>query len=215
MAEQSQKQLNISATTRTIIGKQVRALRRQGKLPAVVYGKHISPISIMIDDKEWNRILSRLGSSQLIALNVDGKDYTVLLRDKQRNYILGTITHVDFLAVSMTEKLRTEVRLEMVGKSPAVTDLGGVLVTGITEVEIECLPSDLTNIIQVDISSLIRIGQALHVEDITAPPNVTILTSPHELVVQITAQAGEEVADIAAGSVEPEIMEKSKKEKEE
>jgi len=208
------EQLKIKATKRTVIGKQVRALRRQGMLPGIVYGKHITPIPIMLNDKEWNRPLSQLSSSHIVTLDIDGEEYPVLLRDKQRNFILGNLTHVDFLAVSMTEKLRTEVRIELVGSSPAVTDFGGVLVTGVTEVEVECLPKDLPDVIPVDISSLVKIGQSIHVEDLSVPSGVTILTPPHEMVVQITVPAGEEVATEEVGAAEPEVVEKGKKEKE-
>ena len=209
------EQISINAKKRTVIGKQVRALRRQGILPAVVYGKHISPIPISLDDKEWNRRLSKFGSSQLINLNVDGESFTVLLRDKQRNFIMGNLTHVDFLAVSMTEKIRTTVRLEIVGSSPAVTDFGGVMVTGVSEVDVECLPKDLMDTIRVDISDLKKIGQAIHVEDLIVPSGITILTNAHEMVIQITTPAGEEVAAGEAGTAEPEVVEKGKKEKEE
>lgn len=206
----------LEATKRSIIGKQVRALRRAGKMPAVMYGKHIEPVPLAMDEKEANQTLSRLGSSNLISLMVDGKEHVVLLRDKQRNFIRGGLIHVDFLAVSMTETLRTQVRIELTGIAPAVTDLNGILVIGLTEVEIECLPKDLPEVLKTDIAKLTRIGSALHVRDLVSPEGVTILTNPGEMVVNVTLPAGEEsaLAAEAAGN-EPEVMEKGKKEEEE
>ncbi len=208
--------IELEATKRSVIGKQVKALRREGKLPGVIYGKHIEPISILMDARETNRILSRVTASHLVTLKVDGKEHIVLVRDRQRDFIRGGLIHVDFLAVSMTEKIRTQVRLEIVGTAPAVSDLGGILVTGVTEVDVECLPKDLPDVIRVDISKLNRIGASLQVQHLVIPENVTLLSSPHEMVIQISTPMGEEVTPAAAGEAyEPEVMEKGKKEKEE
>ncbi|MEI7989301.1 MAG: 50S ribosomal protein L25 [Chloroflexota bacterium] len=212
----ARENIELQATKRSVIGKQVKALRREGKLPAVIYGKHIEPVSIMLESRDTTRTLSKVGTSHLIQVNVDGEKYTVLVRDRQRNFIKGGLVHVDFLAVSMTEKLRTEVRLEFAGTSPAVSDLGGILVSGITEVEIECLPGDLMDAIHVDVSVLKRIGSSLLVKDLDIPANVTLLTNPQEMVVQVVLPAGEEsVVAAAEVTIEPDILEKGKKEKEE
>ncbi len=207
----------VEATKRSVIGKQVRALRREGKMPAVVYGKHIQPMALTLDAREGNRILSKVGSSHLITLKVDGDEMVVLLRDKQRDFIRGGFVHVDFQAVSMTETLRTWVRLDFVGSAPAVTDLNGILVMGESEVEVECLPKDLPEVIRVDISVLDKIGSSLHVRDVVAPEGVTILSNPGEMLVNVALPAGEEsaMAALAGGGEEPEVMEKGKKEKEE
>lgn len=208
----------IEATQRGVIGKQVKALRREGKMPAVVYGKHISPMAIVLEARETNRTLARVGSSHLVLLNVDGKEHTVLVRDRQRDFIRGGLIHVDFLAVSMTEKLRTHVRLELTGSAPAVTDYGAILVTGVSEIEVECLPQDLADVIAVDVSKLEKIGASIQVHQLVIPPNVTVLTSGHEMVVQVSTPMGEELAAAAfeeGGTSEPEVIEKGKKEAEE
>ncbi len=215
------EQIVIEAEPRSVIGKQVKALRRDGKMPAVVYGKHIKPISLVMDARETNRILARVGSSHLITLKVGKEEHNVLVRDRQRDFIRGGLIHVDFLAVSLTEKLRAHVRLELIGTSPAVTDIGAILVTGVSDVEVECLPKDLPNVIQVDVSKLDKIGASIQVQHITIPPNVTLLSNLHEMVVQVTSPMGEEAptaaeaAAAAAAALEPEVVEKGKKEKEE
>lgn len=203
------------AQPRTVIGKQVRALRRQGQLPAVIYGRHLEPIAISLDLRDTTRALPRITSSQLITVDVQGTPHTVLVREKQRDPISGALLHVDFLAVSMTEKLRVTVGIEFTGDAPAVKIYNGIIVTSREALEVECLPRDLPNHITVDLSGLTEIGNALYVRDVTVPAGVTVLDNPDELLVAVSAPISE--AALAAeegGTAEPEIIEKGKKEEE-
>jgi len=205
----------LKAERRDVLGKQVKALRRQGKLPAVVYGYQIQPIAITMDAREASRLLAGVTSSQLIEINVEGDQHTALVREKQRNPILGTLLHVDFLAVSMTEKLRANVVIVLEGEAPAVKELDGVIVTRIEELEVECLPGDLPERITIDLSSLVAIGDAIHVRDIRLPSTVQVLTDLDEMVVLVTAQEVEEVEEVEEAEEEPVVIEKGKKEEEE
>lgn len=206
----------LTAEKRTVIGKQVKALRRQGKLPAVIYGHHIQPVAITLDTRETSRMLAGITPSHLITIKVGKENHTVLVREKQRHPVQGVLIHIDFLAVSMTEKLRANVYIELVGDAPAVKEFDGILVTGVEELEVECLPKDLPERIQVDISSLRQIGDSLQVRDIQLPDAVEILTDPAEMVVLVTAPAIEEVeAGAEVSAIEPEVIEKGKKEEEE
>jgi len=211
------EEIVLQAEKREVVGKQVKALRRAGKLPAVLYGPHISSQAIMLDFREANRVLPSLTSSQLIVIDVDGEKHTTLIKEKQRHPVRGTIQHVDFRAVSMTEKLRANVVIELVGESPAVKEYNGVVVTGQEALEVECLPKDLPERIIVDISILAKIGDSIHVSDVKAPENVQILTNPTEMVVLVTAPAAEEVVEVVeeAAAEEPEVIERGKKEEEE
>ncbi len=185
---------------------------------AVLYGHHIQPLAISLDHREASHILPRVSSSQLIQVEVEGNRYPVLVREKQRHPVTSSLLHVDFQTVSMTEKLRAMVRIELTGDAPAVKNYNGVLVTGQEEIEVECLPGDLINKITVDLSNLENIGDAIHVSDLPVPSSIQVLTEADELVVLVTAPAaeekfaGEEVA--AAAVVEPEVVEKGKKEEE-
>ena len=206
----------LTAEKRTVIGKQVKGLRRQGKLPAVIYGHHIQPVAITLDTRETSRLLAGITPSHLITIKVGKENHTVLVREKQRHPVQGVLIHIDFLAVSMTEKLRANVYIELVGDAPAVKEFDGILVTGVEELEVECLPKDLPERIQVDISSLRQIGDSLQVRDIQLPDAVDILTDPAEMVVLVTAPAVEEVEAVEeVSAVEPEVIEKGKKEEEE
>ena len=207
----------IKAKPRTVTGKQVRALRRAGELPGVLYGHNVEPVAISMDNRDASRTLARLTSSSLVTIDLEGKEYPSLVREKQRNYVKGTLLHVDFLAVDLTEKIRTNVRIELTGVSPAVKDLNAVLVNNLTTLEVECLPTDLPERFIVDISVLKQVGDGFRVRDLEVSENVRIMTDPDEMIVVTTfAKAEEEVAAVAEGAVveEPEVIEKGKKEEE-
>lgn len=204
----------LNAQRRDVLGKQVKALRRQGRLPAVVYGHHIQPVAILLDTKEASRLLSGVTSSQLIKVSINGEQHNVLVREKQRNPITGTLLHVDFLEVSMTEKLRANVVIALEGEAPAVKELDGIVVTGIEQLEVESLPGDLPERITVDISSLVAIGDSIHVRDIRVPAAVEVLTDLDEMIVLVTAPVAEEVEEVEVVGEEPEVIEKGKKEEE-
>jgi large subunit ribosomal protein L25 len=209
----------IKATRRNVLGKQVKAIRREGRLPAVIYGHHIDPISLEMDLRDVTKSLTGLAPSALITVDVEGTPHKALVREKQRNKLTGTLQHVDFMAVSMKEKLRANVYIEITGVSPAIKELFGVLVTGLKDVEVESLPQDLPERIVVDISNLVKIGDGIYVRDLPVPEGVKILQEPDTMVVLVTSQTAEEVevapvVEEALGT-EPEVIEHGKLEEEE
>ena len=206
----------LHATRRTVTGKQVRALRRAGKLPGVLYGHNVEPIAITLELRAASRILVGLTGSSLVTLNVDGNESSVLVREKQRNFITNTLLHVDFQAVSLTEKIRADVNIVFQGISPAVKDFNGVVVEGVQRVEVECLPQYLPERIVVDISMLNKIGDGIYIRDLKIEGDVAILDNLEEMVVIITAPEAEEVVVAVESEVvlEPEVIEKGKKEEE-
>jgi large subunit ribosomal protein L25 len=207
----------INATHRTVKGKQVKQLRRQGQLPGVLYGHNIAPTAISMDARDATRILSSMTASSLVTIVLDGKENAALVREKQRNFIRGNLLHVDFQVVSLTERIRAKVGIQITGLAPAVKDFNGVLVNGLGEIEVESLPQDLPERVTIDISSLMRIGDGIYVRDVPAIEKVDILSNLDEMLVIITGSAEEEVVEEAAvaGVEEPEVIEKGKKEEEE
>ena len=213
----------INASKREVIGKKVGALRREGKLPAVIYGKGIDPTPITLDLREASKILSTLTSSSILTLNVDGKEYPALVRDKQRDYLKARYLHIDFLAVSLTEKIRTTITISIEGEAPAVSDYNGVVVSGLSEIEVECLPGDLEERITVDISSLKEIGDSILVKDLAVGKKIDVLSDPDDIIVSITSQAvsaeatteEDELFGDESSMDEPEVIERGKKEDEE
>jgi large subunit ribosomal protein L25 len=211
----------LQAEKRTVVGKQVRALRREGKLPAVIYGRYIDPINIVLDAHDASLTLGRTTSSSLVTIELDGKQYPTLVRERQLDFIRNSLLHVDFMAVSMTEKITANVGIHVVGDAPAVKEFGAILVTNLTELEVECLATDLPERFVVDVSGLEEIGDGVYVKDLDVPANVEILTDPDEMIVVATAMAAEEVEEeeeeLLEGEEEleePEVIEKGKKEEE-
>jgi large subunit ribosomal protein L25 len=213
----------LKATKRDVIGKQVRAMRRAGQLPAVIYGRHSEPIIITLDAHTAALTLGKLTSSSLVTIDVDGTEYASLVREKQRDYIKNRILHVDFLAVSLDEKLRATVSIHFVGLSLAVKDYSAVLIHNLEQLEVEALPGDLPERIDVDISVLARIGDGIRVRDVIVPDTIRVLDNPDTMVVVATAPkveeeegavAGVEAVETAEG--EPELsVDRGKKEDEE
>ncbi|GAP18000.1 hypothetical protein ADN01_14260 [Levilinea saccharolytica] len=205
----------IKATRRTVTGKKVGAMRREGKLPGVIYGHHLEPIAITMDQREASRTLATLTSSSLVNIELDGQMHAALVREKQKNYIRGTLLHVDFLAVSLTEKIRASVAIEIHGVAPAVKDYNGVVINGLESIEVESLPQDLPERVVVDISELKNIGDGIYVRDLKLASNVIVHTDKDEMIVVVTGGTTEEtIVEGEATMAEPEVIEKGKKEEE-
>ena len=192
----------LKATKRGVIGKQVRAMRRAGQLPAVIYGRHSEPIIITLDAHTASLTLGKLTSSSLVTIDVDGTEYASLVREKQRDYIKNRLLHVDFLAVSLDEKLRATVSIHFVGLSLAVKDYSAVLIHNLEQLEVEALPGDLPERIDVDISVLARIGDGIRVRDVIVPDTIRVLDNPDTMVVVATAPKVEEEEAAIAGAEE-------------
>jgi large subunit ribosomal protein L25 len=202
--------LNLQAEPRQTTGKQVKQLRRQGFVPAVLYGKDQPPQLLQVHRKPLSKILSNAGTHRLIALQVgSGAPYMTLARDIQRDPVKRDYLHVDFYAVKMNEKVHAQVPLILAGVSLAVKNLGGILTHGLNELEIECLPSDLISAIEVDISALTDLNSIISVADLHLPASITILSDPESMVAKIepprvTAEGEEETSLLT--SAEPEVL---------
>jgi len=210
----------LKATKRNVTGKQVKALRRAGQLPAVIYGRHVEPVAISLEAHTAVLVFSKLTSSTLVTIDVEGEEFVALVREKQRNYIKGNLTHVDLLALDLTEKIRTKVQLVFTGVASAVKEFSAVLVHRMEALEVECLPADLPERITVDISPIKEIGSSIRVSDIALSQNVTVLDDADEIVIIATLAKEEKepgVGEGAEGAAEaaPSLsVERGKKEEE-
>jgi large subunit ribosomal protein L25 len=204
----------LEARPRSVVGKKSKALRRQGLTPAVLYGRGQDPQVLEIDTREASRVLGRVSGSTLVELKVGDETHQVLVREVQRDPIRRDVLHVDFLRVAMDVAIRAAVPIDVVGEAPAVKTLGGVLVMGLDEIEVEALPADLPDRVTVDLTSLTQIGQAITVGDIYPGKGVKVLTHLEELIARVTAQAAEEVEVVeeVAPAVEPEVIERKREE---
>ncbi len=203
----------LKATKRTVTGKQVQQLRRQGRLPGVVYGHNIEPTPISLDAHEAGLTLPKLTSSSIVTIDLEGKEIPALVREKQKNFIKNFFTHVDFQAVSLTETIRTYVSLHFFGTAPAIKEFQAAIVTSMGEIEVEALPNDLPERIEVDLSKLAALGDAVHVKDLPIPAGVEVLTDGDEVVVVATGTKDEAEATEFVEGIEPELsVERGKKE---
>ena len=191
----------VDAEKRDVVGKKVRFLRREGKLPAVIYGHGVETMSIALNHRATSRILAKAESSSLITVSLDGEEYPTLVREKQWDYIKRSLLHVDFQVVSMTETISAQVRVNLIGTSPAVADFGAVLISGMNELEIEALPADLPEGIDVDISILEKFGDSILVRDLELSDKLTILTDPGSMIAVASAPTEEIVEEVDAAEL--------------
>jgi len=205
------EQIELSAATRDILGKKVRFLRRQGLTPANLYGHNIKSTALQVDTIQLKHTLAKAGKSSLVALKVDSakRPKMVIIRDIQREPLTGGLLHVDLYQVKMEERIKIEVSLLFVGEAPAIRDRGGILVQNMNSVEVECLPANMPHNIEVDLSVLQELDQAVHVKDLSVDEGVTILTDPEQSIVQIARSKVEvEIAEeLVAAEAEAEAEE--------
>ncbi|MEX1071279.1 MAG: 50S ribosomal protein L25, partial [Anaerolineales bacterium] len=199
------QRFTLHATRRTLTGKKVAQLRREGKLPAVLYGRSLKePIPVAMDSNEASNALKHITYSSLILVNLEGEEHNTLVRDFQVDTLRGGLNHVDFLVVSLTEKVKAEVSILMEGKAPVIANMGGLLVSGLERVVVESLPQNLPEHFVVDVSGLANFGDSVHVRDLNVPADVTILTDLDELLVVAAAPVTEIVEEVAPAAVLPE-----------
>lgn len=207
------EQIDLEGQKRTSLGSGAsRRFRRQGQVPAVIYG-HGDPLPILVGDRDFEKILnSDAGRSSVLNVTMEGTGETVIIRDVQRHPVSKALSHIDLLRVSLDEVIETTVDLEIVGTSPAVKDKTGVLVQMIREVEIQCTPLAMPDVLEVDISKMVEVGDAIHVGDIPLSEGITMLTDVEVTVLLIQQPRVEEVTEVAVEgeTAEPEVAPKGK-----
>ena len=165
-----------------------RKLRAAGRVPGILYGHGEQPVSLSVNSKELLHLFHHGGGSNaLIGLEIDGASHLAIPREVQRDHIRGSVLHVDFLAVSRDETIKVMVEVTETGEAEGVK-AGGVIEHHLREVEVECLPQDVPERIEVDISAM-ELGDMLHVRDLSAPSGTTILTDPETSVISIITPA--------------------------
>jgi large subunit ribosomal protein L25 len=209
----------VSAQKRGETGKNVnRRLRRQDRIPGVVYGRQAAPVSVSVSPKEIGAILrSASGENTLFDLELEGSRRKVILKEYQVEPLKGRLLHADFYEVALDQLLQVSVHVEVQGTPVGVKTQGGVLDFVTRELEIECLPTDIPEKITVDVSAL-EIGKHLRVSDLTLPAKLKVLTEPDVVIVHVVApRAEEEVAPAAVAEAapaeagaEPEVIKKGK-----
>ncbi|MDO8489792.1 MAG: 50S ribosomal protein L25 [bacterium] len=215
------KTLKLDVQKRTILGKQSGSLRDDGIIPAVVYGHSTESTPISLALAAFEKCYREAGESSLIDLSIDNAgSIKALIHDVQRDAVNERVLHVDFYAVTMTEKLTATIQFKFIGEPKAVKALGGVLVKNLSEVEVRCLPGDLVHEIVIDLSPLQTFEDTITIGDLPIPPGMEILAQDDTIIAVVTPPISEEelkamdekpVADVSA--VE-KVDDKKKEEKE-
>lgn len=211
----------LQAAKRTVTGKEVRHLRREGIIPGVLYGPGFDALSVQVPWVDLRTVLLQAGGSRVIELMVDGEKYNALVRSVQRTPVRGDVLHIDFYRVQMDVAIRTEVPIVLTGNGEAIEDAGGVLVQELMSLAVECLPSDLPSEITVDVSGLTEVGQMILVSDLPELPGVTYHDGPDTVIVATTyqqraAEEEEEEEEVEAEEgEEPELIRRQEEEEDE
>lgn len=172
---------------RTILGKKVKRLRKEGIVPLTVYGSNVGPLSLQAKYRALEVALMKAGGTSLIDLNIEGGNtHSVLAREVQRDVLKGTILHVDFFAIDAKVAIRADIPVNLVGQSPVVAAREGILLTGTNTVTIETLPGKLMDSIDVDLSKLTEIGDAITVADLDLGDGIIIINEPDEMLARVS-----------------------------
>mgnify|MGYP001565131994 CR=1 FL=1 len=193
-----------------------KELRRESKIPAVLYGHGVKNVNLSINYREFEKAYQTGGGKGLLELSIgNAAPINVLVQDFQVDPLASTFTHVDFRQVKMDEKIKTNVNLKFVGESPAVKEMGGIFVKNFNSIPVECLPKDLVAEIAVDISSLKEFGNVIHISDVPAPTGIKILAHAEDVIATVTPPRAEEEAAPAAAAVDLSQIKTESEEKKE
>ncbi|MBN1964504.1 MAG: 50S ribosomal protein L25 [Anaerolineae bacterium] len=178
--------ITLEAQPRAVIGKQVRQLRAEDIVPAVIFGPRLdASISIQVPRRVLRETLLEAGSTNLIEITVNGQMYNVLVRDVQRDVIRGDLLHVDFYHVALDVKITTEVRIHFAGEPELVASGQAMLITPGSTIEVECLPGKIPGHLELDLTRLAEIGDYLTVADLAVPDDVEVLADQDEVLARI------------------------------
>ncbi|MFH1186657.1 MAG: 50S ribosomal protein L25 [Candidatus Levyibacteriota bacterium] len=185
------KHPQLSVEKRKILGKKVKNLRREGILPANIYGKDIKSASVQVSFNDFDKIYKQVGATGIVDVEFDGKTIPSLIHSVQTNYH-RTPLHADFFKVNLKEKIKTMVPLSFIGEPIAVSEKLGLLMEILHEIEVEALPEELPENIEVNVENLAAVNDQITVADLKSPSGVTILTDPGQVVAKIAELIVEE-----------------------
>jgi large subunit ribosomal protein L25 len=206
------QQVKLKAQKRTAIGRNsIKKIKQQGLVPGTIYGSQAQPFNLQVDGRDLSNVLAHASSEHvLVELEIaDGNQSTnrlALIQEVQHHPLKRQLLHVDFHAVSATEKITSEVPIEAVGEALGVRTFGGLLEYSLRSLEVECFPQDLPDIIRVDVTNL-NIGEAFHVRDIKLPDGVEAVTDGDLTAISVVAsRVGEEPAPATETPAAPEVI---------
>jgi len=191
------KREKLSVEKRKVLGKKVKKLRREGILPANIYGKDIKSLAVQLAQKDFDKVFKEAGETGLVDVMVNSQTIPVLIHNVQTDY-LGNYLHADFYKVNLKEKVKTMVPISIIGEPKAVVDKIGLLMNILSEVEVEALPEQLPEHIEINVENLALVDEQITVADIKAPEGVAILTESSQVIVKIGALVSKEAEELVA-----------------
>ncbi len=214
------EQVPLSAQKRTVLGRKVKALRRDGLIPAHVFGHKVKTTHVQVKATEFGKVFEKVGETGIINLAVDSEKKPVLVKNVQVHPVSDIPLHIDFYQVNLSEKVKVKVPFEIVGEAPAVGKKVGLLLTPVSEIEIESLPTDIPENIEIDVSNLANVGEEIKVKDLKIDRNKIVVHADEELVIaqigelvtkemealeaEVEAEQAEAAAEKAEGEAPPE-----------
>lgn len=203
--------MDLSVETREKFGKVVKSLRREGFIPAELYGRGLKNLHLSVAAKDFLKVFKEAGSTTLVNLLLNGDKHTALIHDIDKDYLTGEISHIDFYQVRLDEKIKAKVPLEFIGEAPAVKEKGGILNKVMTDIEVEAFPSLLPRRLVVNLGLLHDLNKSIYVKDIEIPHGAKVYIDPETAVVTVTQPIAEEKkieAPVGVGEVKVETEEK-------
>ncbi|MDP2696337.1 MAG: 50S ribosomal protein L25 [bacterium] len=183
--------MELSVQKREQFGRQTKALRRTGLVPAELYGRGLENLHLSVNAKEFAKVLKQAGESSIVDLLIDGEKRPVLIHDVAVHPVTDEVTNIDFYQVRLDEKITVYVPVHFMGESQAVKD-GGVLVKAMQEIELEALPNNIPKALEVDLSKLTEIGQSIYIKDLSLSEDVKFFVDIETPVASVIAQVTEE-----------------------
>ncbi|PIQ73436.1 50S ribosomal protein L25 [Candidatus Roizmanbacteria bacterium CG11_big_fil_rev_8_21_14_0_20_36_8] len=208
---QKKDRIILNASLRKIFGKQTRSMRKNGLIPANIFGEKMEPLAISFDQKAFNETFKIAGETNVVYIAVDSKKIPTLISEIQIHPVTQSILHIDLRKIDLTHKIEAHVPILLVGESEAVESKNGVVISQMDEVKIESLPEDIPNQIEIDISKLSEIGDIFRVSDLVVEGSFVILDEPERAIVSIIEHKEEEIEPETV-SEDPEIIGKEAEE---
>lgn len=195
----------LEAQVRETFGKQTRKLRKEGNIPANVFGKSFTPVAISVDTKVFNTLFKTAGETTVIYIKAGDQEYPTLVSDIQYHPVTEEVLHVDFKKVNLKQKVEARVPLHFIGESVAVEQKNGVLLTQVEELIVTALPTSIPHAIEIDISVLQEIGDAIRVSDLAKSADYEIEEEPETVIASVTEHVEEEIEPETTAEA-PEIL---------
>jgi large subunit ribosomal protein L25 len=192
------KRYKLAVEKRKVLGKKVHKLRKEGLFPANIYGKGVKSVSVQVPYKEFEKVYKEAGETGIVDIDIAGEVRPSLIHNVQQDYYKHVLLHADFFQVNLKEKVKAMIKIVTVGEPKAVSEKLGLLMQTLNEVEVEALPTDLPEKVEINVESLAALDAQVTVGEIKVPTGVTILTDASQVVAKIGSLISKEAAEQAA-----------------